>query len=240
MKKILIAGVLGFGLVLGGCAENKTGLEKNAINTGFEKCSEYLTASLKSPSSLRINEASVTIKNPSIDDIYGVFGNLILTNGKISEATLDSKARFREMLVMVRYEAQNSFGVYLAGKYQCQYIYKLENNETSPKSLDTYLAKIKSDGEDAGLGVSIPIAEFTGSNFILNKQIKTVTNESESQFNSRDKKVYSDIVNKFNANKQKAIEMLAKNKLNEPSQEAIDAAEEATAAAAEAMATVGY
>ena len=194
MKGILIAGVLGFGLVLGGCAENKTGLQKNVINTGFEKCIDYLTSSLKSPSSLRVGEAAVFVQNPKVEDVHSVFGNLVVKNGKITEIARDDKRRFREMLVVISYEAQNSFGVYLGGIYQCQYLFELNNDEVSPEPLNTYLIKLKSDGEDVGLGVHIPIADFTGSNWALNKTIKKVIRTSDSKFTALDERMYDDLI----------------------------------------------
>lgn len=194
MKKLLAVGVLWLGLVLGGCAENKTGLQKNVINTSFEKCTDYLTSSLKSPSSLRVGEAAVFVQNPEVEDVYSVFGNLVVKNGKITEIARDDKRRFREMLVVISYEAQNSFGVYLGGTYQCQYLFELNNDEISPEPLNTYLIKLKSDGEEVGLGVHIPIADFTGSNWVLNKTIKKVIRTSDSKFTALDEKMYSDLI----------------------------------------------
>lgn len=221
MNKILLFCLM---VGLGGCAENNTGLQKNVINTGFEACNKYLTSSLKSPSSLRIKEVAINIKKPSVNDVYDVFGNLILSDGKVNNTTKESKARFREMLVAIRYEAQNSFGVYLGGLYQCQYLYKLENDDRSPKSLDTYLFNIKSDGEDAGLGVSIPIAEFTGSNISLDSQIKTVINASESKFNPNDEQMYSNLIKRFKTEKQKTPTNEVEDELSRAVREATEAA----------------
>ena len=177
-----------------GCKEDGTGLQKNVINTGFDKCKNYLSTSLKSPSSLNVNEATVLIQNPNVEDVSNVFGNIIVKDGKIGELTRDDKVRFREMLVVISYEAQNSFGVYLGGTYQCQYLFELKNDEQSPKPLNTYLIKLKSDGEDINLGVHIPITDFTGSNITLNKTIKRVIGTSESKFTALDEKMYDEII----------------------------------------------
>lgn len=179
---------------LSGCKEDGTGLQKNVINTGFDKCKNYLSTSLKSPSSLNVNEATILVQDPKVEDVSNVFGNIIVKDGKIGEITRDDKTRFREMLVVISYEAQNSFGVYLGGTYQCQYLFELKNDEQSPKPLNTYLIKLKSDGEDINLGVHIPITDFTGSNITLNKTIKRVIGTSESKFTAVDEKMYDEII----------------------------------------------
>ena len=179
---------------LSGCKEDGTGLQKNVINTGFDKCKNYLSTSLKSPSSLNVNEATILVQDPKVEDVSNVFGNIIVKDGKIGELTRDDKVRFREMLVVISYEAQNSFGVYLGGTYQCQYLFELKNDEQSPKPLNTYLIKLKSDGEDINLGVHIPITDFTGSNITLNKTIKRVIGTSESKFTALDEKMYDEII----------------------------------------------
>lgn len=177
-----------------GCKEDGTGLQKNVINTGFDKCKNYLSTSLKSPSSLNVNEATILVQDPKVEDVSNVFGNIIVKDGKIGSITRDDKTRFREMLVVISYEAQNSFGVYLGGTYQCQYLFELKNDEQSPKPLNTYLIKLKSDGEDINLGVHIPITDFTGSNITLNKTIKRVIGTSESKFTALDEKMYDEII----------------------------------------------
>ena len=191
MKKIIfLAMVVG----LYGCKEDGTGLQKNVINTGFDKCKNYLSTSLKSPSSLNVNEATILVQDPKVEDVSNVFGNIIVKDGKIGSITRDDKTRFREMLVVISYEAQNSFGVYLGGTYQCQYLFELKNDEQSPKPLNTYLIKLKSDGEDINLGMHIPITDFTGSNIKLNKKIKRVIGTSESKFTALDEKMYDEII----------------------------------------------
>lgn len=207
MKNLVLAGMASLIVVMAGCTESETGLQKNVINTGFEECNKYLEASLKSPSSLRVKEVAINAKRPAIDDIYKVFGNLVLKDGKISDLAKDSKTRFREMNVIMRYEAQNSFGVFLGGSFQCHYLYRLENSEQSPSPLNVYLFKITNDGEDVGLGVEIPTPKYTGSNLVLNKQIGTLISSSGSQFDSEDEKVYVDLTNKnHDADNEKEVQ----------------------------------
>lgn len=231
MKKIIILAAL---IGLAGCAENNTGLQKNVVNTGFEKCADYLTSSLKSPSSLRISEAAIFVQNPKVDDVYSVFGNIIVKNGQITELARDSKRRFREMLVVISYEAQNSFGVYLGGTYQCQYLLELNNDEVSPEPLNTYLVKQKSDGEDVGLNLHIPIADYTGSNWVLNKTIKKVIGTADSQFSNSDEKMYGDLIKE----KEYADQELEAERIRESwkSMSAEEAADIAVAAAMDAEA----
>lgn len=230
MKKLLIAGVAALGLVLSGCAESKTGLQKNVINTGFEKCTDYLTSSLKSPSSLRISEAAVFVQKPEAQDVYSVFGDIVVKDGKITEIARDNKRRFREMLVAINYEAQNSYGVYLGGTYQCQYLFELNNDEISPEPLNTYLIKLKSDGEDVGLGVHIPIADFTGSNWVLDKQIKKLISTTDSKFAAADEEMYKELIKQ----KEYADQELEAEKIRK-SWESLSAEEAAEQAAAVAI-----
>ncbi|QIC69820.1 hypothetical protein [Acinetobacter indicus] len=237
MKKLLIVGVAALGLVLSGCTESKTGLQKNVINTGFEKCANYLTSSLKSPSSLRISEAVVFVQKPEAQDVYSVFGDIVVKDGKITEIARDNKRRFREMLVAINYEAQNSYGVYLGGTYQCQYLFELNNDEISPEPLNTYLIKLKSDGEDVGLGVHIPIADFTGSNISLDKNIKTIKSSVDSSFTKHDEQIYVDLIKQRKAEDQKIKERELKRSLEDMDFAEIISAAEAAADAAAAVAT---
>ena len=97
MKKILVTGIVALGLILSGCTENKTGLQKSVINTALDTCQTYLSGGLKSPSSLRISGVSTIVQQPNLDDIDNVFGNTIIRDKKISETARDNKARYREM-----------------------------------------------------------------------------------------------------------------------------------------------
>ena len=93
-------------------------------------------------------------------------------------------------------------------------------------------------------GIHIPLTEFTGSNFSLNKNIKTIMSSANSGFNQQDEQMYADLVKKFKSNEAKrkktTIKTEASTELNEVAREAIEAASEATAAASEAMAAMGY
>lgn len=193
MKKILILGLL---VGLSGCKESSTGLDKEFLNTGFEKCKEYLSTSLKSPSSLKIDQAILSTFIASPDDVYKTYGSFLMNRDKIKQSYIDSKARFREMLVDIDYDAENSYGVSLRGNYQCKFIYMLENDSLSPKALDIYMFENKLDGEDVGLGVEIPLAKLTGSNFFLNSDIKNIIGSRDSEFNELDKKAYLEILEK--------------------------------------------
>ena len=234
MKKIIILAAL---VGLTGCTEDKTGLQKNVINTGFEKCTDYLTSSLKSPSSLRIGEVAVFVQKPEVQDVYNVFGGLVVKDAKIKEIVRDNKRRFREMLIAINYEAQNSYGVYLSNTYQCQYLFELNNDETSPEPLNTYLIKLKGDGEDMGLGVHIPIADFTGSNWVLNKQIKKLISTADSKFTATDEEMYKELIKqKEYADQELEAERIRKSWDSLSTKEAAEqAAADATAAAEAAL-----
>ncbi|EXB42574.1 MULTISPECIES: hypothetical protein [Acinetobacter calcoaceticus/baumannii complex] len=225
MKKLVLISSL---LLLGGCKESNTGLDKNVFNTSYDKCVEYLTNSLKSPSSLKIREANISTIIPPAEDINSVFGDIIAKDGLIKSSIKDEKARFRELTVDIDYEAHNSYGASIRGYYQCGYIYSLKNNETIPKPLNTYLYKLKSDGEVLDLGVHVPFAEFSGSNFYLNKVIKRIVGAKDSQFNEIDKNRYEEIEAIYR-NKKQDIEA---EKLRESWDKAMPSVEVAAAAAA--------
>nr|WP_312824997.1 hypothetical protein [Acinetobacter oleivorans] len=190
MKKLLFLYLL---VGLAGCKETQTGLDKNLFNTTYSKCVDYLTDSLKSPSSLKVRAANISINTANAEDINSVFGDLIIKNGIIEENIKDEKARFRELLVNIDYEAQNSFGASIRGLYQCKYITRLNNAETSPKPLNIYLHKLINDGEDINLGVNIPISDLNGSNFSINSDIKKIVGTADSQLNETDIKRYKEI-----------------------------------------------
>lgn len=238
MKNILIAGVLGFGLA--GCAENKTGLQKNVINTAFDTCQTYLSGGLKSPSSLRINNVKATVKQPHLNDIDNVFGNTIVKDKAVSKTVRDNKSRYREMSMVINYEAQNSYGVYLAGAYQCKYLYELNNKETSPKPLNMYLIGLNSDWAKVDLmGIHIPLSEFKGSNLFLNKHIKTTESSVDSSFSKKDEHTYAAIIEKREAKEREIEERKSKRSSGEIDlAEIISSAEAAADAAAEAAKSI--
>ena len=107
MKKILILALL---MGLGGCKESSTGLNKEFLNTGYEKCKEYLSTSLKSPSSLKIEQAVLSTFIASPDNVYKTYGSFLINGNKIKQSYIDNKVRFREMLVDIDYDAENSYG----------------------------------------------------------------------------------------------------------------------------------
>ncbi|HFX6347954.1 TPA: hypothetical protein ACIFDL_002577 [Acinetobacter nosocomialis] len=199
MKKIVLLGLMA---LLVGCKEANTGLDKKIINTTYDKCADYLADSLKSPSSLKIGKANISTIIPSAEDINSVFGALITKNGLVKDSVKNDKTRFRELIIDIDYEASNSFGASIRGAYQCSYIYSLSNDETSPTSLNTYLYKLKNNGENIDIGTNIPIVDFNGSNLYLNKTIKEIVGKKDSQFNEIDNDRYKDIETLFRNEQQ--------------------------------------
>ncbi|MGN5766273.1 hypothetical protein ACNQO6_18180 [Acinetobacter calcoaceticus] len=199
MKQIIL-----LSLVLGitGCTESNTSLDKNLINTTSDMCKKYLTESLKSPSSLKISQINVATNIAKAADIYSVFGNQIISDGVIKENVKKEKHRFRDLTVDIDYEAQNSYGASLRGLYQCKYIFVLSKDETSPKSLNTYLYKIESDGSDSELVAHVPIASFTGSNVFLNSDIKRINGAKDINFTKLDEDNFKSIQDQYNSFKQ--------------------------------------
>lgn len=209
MKKIILLGLLAG---LAGCKETSTGLEKSVFNTSYEKCVDYLTGSLKSPSSLKISESNISTNIARAEDISTVFGDLIIKDGVVKDNIRAEKARFRELTVDIDYEAQNSYGASLRGLYQCKYLYMLNRDEISPKPLNTYLYKLISDGEDINLGIHIPIANFSGSNFYLNNTIKNIIGTKDSNFNALDEENYQKVEDQYELiHRQKEADRLKKS-----------------------------
>lgn len=231
MKKIILLSLV-LGLV--GCKEANTGVDKKVFNSTYDKCVDYLTNSLKSPSSLKIGEANISTVIPPAEDIANVFGGLITKDGIVKDSVKEEKARFRELTVDIDYEAHNSYGASIRGYYQCAFIYRLNKDEVSPEPLNTYLYKLKSDGEDIGLAAHIPLTGFQGSNFYLNKVIKRVVGAKDSPFNQIDKKRYKEIEIIYKNQKQER----EAEKLRESWDESMPSAEVAAAAAAADIAAV--
>lgn len=231
MKKIILLSLV---LGLGGCKETNTGIDKKVFNSTYDKCVDYLTNSLKSPSSLKIGEANISTVIPPAEDITNVFGDLITKDGVVKDNIKDEKARFRELTVDIDYEAHNSYGASIRGYYQCSFIYRLNKDEVSPEPFNTYLYNLKSDGEDIGLAAHIPLAEFQGSNFYLNKAIKRVVGAKDSPFNEIDTNRYKEI-EKIYRNQKHEREA---EKLRESWDESMPSAEVAAAAAAADIAAV--
>lgn len=231
MKKTILLGLV---VLLGGCKEANTGVDKKVFNSTYDKCVDYLTNSLKSPSSLKIGEANISTVIPPAEDIADVFGDLITKDGIVKDSIKEEKARFRELTVDIDYEAHNSYGASIRGYYQCSFIYRLNKDEASPEPLNTYLYKLKSDGEDIGLAAHIPLAEFQGSNFYLNKAIKRVVGAKDSPFNEIDNKRYKEIETIYRNQKHER----EAEKLRESWDESMPSAEVAAAAAAADIAAV--
>lgn len=218
-----------------GCKEPQTELQKEVINTAYENCQEKLKAVLKSPSSLRINNATVSNYIPESQTIYNLYSNEILSDktNKITVLHEDSKSRYRALNLSLNYEAQNSFGVYLPGDFSCTYIYELREASESPKDLK--LIQIKSSNEAFGFkGLSIPVDN--ASNYLLNENIKNISSSIGSFFSESDKKMNVDIEKL----RQNEIEKKSKqtNSYELSASEADIAAVEAEVAAAEARAVM--
>ncbi|MDO7434602.1 hypothetical protein Q5X65_15815 [Acinetobacter baumannii] len=233
MKKIILLSLF-LGLV--GCKETNTGMDKNLFNTSYDKCVDYLTDSLKSPSSLKIREVSIATNMAKAKDINNVFGELITKNGLIKDSVKTEKARFRDLTIDIEYEAQNSYGASIRGYYQCGYIFRLNNNETSPAPLNTYLYKITNDGENVELGTQIPIADFSGSNLSLSKEINRIVGVKNSQFTESDSKIYKEVEKIIKIKKQEDEAEQLRQKWNDSfsEEDSVEAAVDATLAAVQA------
>lgn len=148
MKKILVLGLL---VVLSGCKESSTGLDKNVINTAYKSCYDKLKLSLKSPSSLRINNTVISMDYPNPYQVFRVYTDKLIdgSNGKILVHNPESKNRFRELKSEISYEAQNSFGVFLPGEFSCSYVLHLSNRNSSPYEIR--MASITNDDNELEL-----------------------------------------------------------------------------------------
>lgn len=194
MKKILISSIL---LFLAGCKENSTGMDKELFNSSYDKCRDYLSSALKSPSSLKINEVNVFTFMASPQNVSNVFGDMIIENGKIKESVKNDKVRFRELKLEIDYEAKNTYGVLLRGAYQCNFLYELNKEETSPHPLNTYLIGLNNDEEDRELNTHVPFSKFSGSNTFLDNSITRILGAKDSQFTPLDTKMYKEIEDKY-------------------------------------------
>lgn len=199
MKKVLLLGLV-VGLV--GCKETNTGLDKELLNTGYDKCKEYLRASLKSPSSLKIDQATISTFIATPDNVYRVYKHILFDDGQLKKSHIEEKIRFREFLVDIDYDANNSYGAALRGSYQCEFIYMLKNDQMSPQALDTYMMTNIESEENEGVSVDIPLAELKGSNFFLDGKIQSIIGVKENAFSELDKKMYLNL-----SEKQKFNEM---------------------------------
>ncbi|MHA3079540.1 hypothetical protein [Acinetobacter sp. ANC 5502] len=192
MKKKLILSIISVSIILLGCKENQTGLQKDVINSAYDNCYTNLSKTLKSPSSLRVKESLVGVSTPEVNDVYRLYADEIIKDNKISALTHDSKTRFRMLSVNLNYEAQNSFGVYLPGSFECSYMYKLGEDRQSPSELDLFL--IQSDDEKIELNK--PIYNFKdSSNLKLTDSINKVVGDSNAYiFNANDEAMFSKLL----------------------------------------------
>jgi len=190
MKKVILLGLV-IGLI--GCAESKTGLEKNVINAAYDNCSSGLLDILKSPSSLKIIDSNALVYIPSIETANRLFGDDLVEKNEINALAKRVKTRYRELGIFFKYEAQNSFGVYLPGVFECSYTYELTSDHKSPSSIT--LSKIKTGEEEAYLNKSLTSYEFKKvSNINLNDNLKSIMDGVTSSFESSDEIVYTKII----------------------------------------------
>lgn len=188
MKKILLAGVV---LVLLGCKESETGLQKNVINTVYDNCYQKLTTVVKSPSSLRIKNSLFVNHYPNIDDINRIFGSALIKDNQISKQKMEDKIRFRQIKMIMSYEAQNSFGVYLPGDFECIYTYELSEQNTSPDKI--VLSNI--DSGDEKINLAIEISDFDNVSNTQLKSIGKITDVGDgNKFTSQDNELYAKII----------------------------------------------
>lgn len=193
MKKKLILSMISVSIILLGCKENQTGLQKDVINSAYDNCYTNLSKTLKSPSSLRVKESLVGVSTPEVTDVYRLYADEIIKDNKISALTRDSKTRFRMLSVNLNYEAQNSFGVYLPGNFECSYMYKLLEDRQSPSELDLF--KVESDDNEK-IELNTPIYNFKdSSNLKLTDSINKVVGDSNSYiFNANDEAMFSKLL----------------------------------------------
>lgn len=203
MKKIVLLGLI---ILLSGCKENNTGIDKKVINKAYSDCKSGLTDSLKSPSSLKISSVEIQQMMPSSEQIYASYGKKMIEDGKIVDYYITDQYRFRTLGVGINYEAQNSFGVLLRGNYICTYLYSIDKELNSPSSL--YLTMVK-----VGTDTAYPFTTLEDldneSSIILNSDIKNISSSNDISFSKRDKEVYGELIeiHKFKNREQEAEEL---------------------------------
>lgn len=225
MKKVFLLAIVA-GLM--GCKDHKIGLDKNVINTAYTDCFSSLEDVTKSPKSLQINSVSAGSFVPTSSYVYDKIGGDLVGSGKIEN--LDKKANlgFRVLSVSINYDAQNSYGVYLRGGFECQYLYETSTAGDSPKLIT--LVSIKTNDDE--VGPNRPLSDFSKfSNIKLNSLISKRFGVP-GEVSERDAGILKEIVEHHKAatNKLKAQEIQ-----NRVSQESLDAAADATAAAKAAV-----
>lgn len=190
MKKNIILAVSLLGLF--GCKNSDTGLQKNVLNTAYSQCYKNLSSLVKSPSSLRIKKAEAITYEPSAEDVYRLFGERLVKNNEISPAQKIAKIRFRGLGIVYDYEAQNSFGVFLPGNFECNFLYSLIGEDESPSAL--ILSNIRNDKEDVESSKLITTFE-NSSNIRLENTFDRILDTTKSRkFTNDDLKMYSKIL----------------------------------------------
>lgn len=193
MKKLSL--VIGFFIFSGviGCKDQETGLQKKVLNTAMNDCVTRLHDSLKSPSSLRVGEVLAATYMPKAKDVNRVASDLLIEKktGQISEVLQRLKVRYRELGLSIQYEAQNSFGVYLKGKFNCEYIYQLTSDKVSPED-DIWLSKLQNNNESV---VANSIIELkNGSNLILDSKYSKIIGDVPAEQTPSDKELLNQVV----------------------------------------------
>ena len=182
LKKIIsVFGVL----FIVGCTNNETGLEKKVLNTALNDCQDRLQQILKSPSSLRLGKVDAATYPAKAEDVFIVDSQLLLDNeGKIQGVQERLKVRYRELGVSIPYEAQNSFGVFLANTFSCSYIYQLHQDEKSPEN-DILLSQIRNGDEIKEIS-DINISLKNKSNFFLDSKFDKIIGDATHEQTKED------------------------------------------------------
>lgn len=202
MKKIgLLAGVFIF-LALSGCKEKETGLQKEVLNSAINDCTARLGNSLKSPSSLKISEVLAATYIPKPGVINRVASNILIDkeSGQISELMQRLKVRYRELGLSIQYEAQNSFGVYLKGKFNCSYIYQLTSDKTSPED-NILLSKLGNNNEYVEIN-NATIQLNGNSNFILDSRYDRIIGDAPVEQIQSDLDLLEQVQTNWNTQKE--------------------------------------
>lgn len=202
MKKVLL--LICIPLAVIGCEDSNTSLDKNVINTAYKNCYKDMYEALKSPSSLKLVNGSIINTYPSAIDVSKNVVEILDSDGYVKKSILEHETRFRELKVYIDYEADNSFGASIKNRFNCNYIYRLEGEQKSPKVLNLYSL---ATGEEA-IKVSQLLNDFSKqSNYKIDNQIKNIINNADLKYGNRDDEIIKE-----------AIENYKNNKMNEDAQ----------------------
>ncbi|KQD03314.1 hypothetical protein [Acinetobacter soli] len=195
MKKIVLIGLM---LTLTGCKDPKTNLNKNVVNTAYSECYQKLYSSLKSPSSLKLITSSVINTYPSAVDVSKNMLGIIDSNGQVEKSVSVQKTRFRELKIYIDYEADNSFGASIKNRFNCNYLYKLNEEKQSPETLNFYSLET---GEDK-IEVSQLLSDFSKqSNYNIDNKIKNIINNADFKYGNRDEEIIKESIENYKNNK---------------------------------------